>query len=90
VNHSLLEINEITQQNASLVEEVTHTSTSIIDSVKGVEERLLNFRLKASDSVTSLPPANEVDEHETFAEETVATDEGADDETLLTDTDKTA
>ncbi|KUJ75441.1 hypothetical protein AVO42_08955 [Thiomicrospira sp. XS5] len=90
VNHSLLEINEITQQNASLVEEVTHTSTSIIDSVKGVEERLLNFQLKASDSVTSLPPANEVDENEAFAEEAATDedslqDEGTKDETLLAD-----
>lgn len=46
VNHSLQKINETTQHNAALVEEVSQTSAAIIDSVQGVEDRLLDFKLR--------------------------------------------
>ncbi|PLA75172.1 hypothetical protein CYQ88_02805 [Hydrogenovibrio sp. SC-1] len=46
VNHSLKKIGEATQHNAALVEEVSHTSAAIIDSVQGVEDRLLDFKLR--------------------------------------------
>lgn len=65
VNQSLTEINEITQHNASLVEQVTQTSSSIIESVKGVEDRLLHFKLKPNSTIQDLPSANEDLESET-------------------------
>ncbi len=46
VNHSLKKISETTQHTAALVEEVSHTSATIIDSVQGVEDRLLDFKLR--------------------------------------------
>ncbi|MDG4812984.1 methyl-accepting chemotaxis protein [Hydrogenovibrio sp. 3SP14C1] len=59
VNQSLGEINEITQHNASLVEQVTQTSNNIIESVQGVEDRLLSFKLKPNRTIQPLPSANE-------------------------------
>lgn len=68
VNQALHEINDITQQNATLVEEVSHTSTSIIDSVRGVEDRLLSFQLKTTDS-SQYEPANELIEATVLADD---------------------
>lgn len=53
VNQSLTKINETTQQNAALVEEVSQTSAAIIDSVQGVESKLLGFKLRSPKTITS-------------------------------------
>ena len=59
VSHALNEIDEATQQNAALVEEIASTSANIIEQVRGLEESVKTF--KTMDVESFKPPANTVD-----------------------------
>ncbi|WP_127471468.1 methyl-accepting chemotaxis protein [Thiomicrorhabdus aquaedulcis] len=59
VSHALNEIDEATQQNAALVEEIASTSANIIEQVRGLEESIKTF--KTMDVESFKPPANTVD-----------------------------